>query len=79
MFLLENEQCDEEPLSSIIKKFVLSAFSVLSALTFRDLVVVTLERALPKTVTQKLIFVYIHSLCIVFITVVIAYYWRGDV
>jgi hypothetical protein len=74
MFVIE--QSDRyQKLSSVIKQFVLSAFSVLSALTLRDLLVSTMDRAFPKDVTSSIVFVYLHSLVIIVLAVVIAYYW----
>lgn len=78
MFVTEN-YCEPKRLSSVIKQFVLSAFSVLSALTLRDLLVTTMERAFPKKVTANIMFVYLYSMVIIVLTVTIAYYWSLQV
>lgn len=64
------------PVSSVIKSTILSAFSFLTALAVRDVFSRTLESVLPEKTNKKLIYTYFYASVVVFFTVVFAYLWN---
>ena len=78
MVLAREATISVNPVSSVIKGAILSAFSLLSALALRDSFMKTLEAVLPDNAKEKLIFVYFYASVVVLITVLLAYLWNTN-
>jgi hypothetical protein len=75
--MFEIEQCaSRQPVKDVVKRVILSSFCILSALTMRDLLVQTFQAMVPQDAAKRLVFVYFHSLIIIMITLLFAYYWQ---
>ena len=64
------------PVSDIIKATVLSAFTFLSALSVRDVLLKTMETCFSEKSQSKLIFIYAYASIVVCITVILAFNWQ---
>lgn len=68
-----------DPVSAVIKKTVLAAFTFLTALSFRDVFQRTLESVLPDNSKEKLIFAYLNASIILLLTVILAFIWSSSI
>lgn len=61
------------PVSGVLRDTLLSAFTFLTALAFRDLFIRTFEVILPGPQVQSLLFTYMYTCMIALLTTVLAY------
>ena len=68
-----------DPASNVLKSTILSAFTFLSALSLRDLLIKTLEAMVSEPTQKKLVFVYFYASCVILITMLLAYIWQNSI
>lgn len=78
MVLTQETTIPVNPVSTLIKSTVLSAFTFLTALSVRDVFMRTLEAVLPEKANEKLIFTYFYTAVIILFTVLLAYLWKNS-
>ena len=78
MVLQQEQTIVINPVSDVIKTTVLSAFTFLSALSVRDVLIKSLESMVPNNTKEKLIFVYFYASVIVLVTVLLAWLWQSS-
>lgn len=66
------------PVADVIKSSVLTAFTFLSALSIRDVLVKTLEAAVPTSASERLIFVYFYTGIVILVTLILAWVWQSS-
>jgi hypothetical protein len=64
------------PVSDVIKGAVMSSFSILSALSIRDVLIKTLEATVPNKTNERLIFVYFYASVVILLTLLFAWLWQ---
>ncbi len=69
----------EEPVSSLLVKTLLSAFSLLTALSIRDSITQSLTVLTPDDIPKRLAFTVSLTAFFLFITVLVAYMWQGKI
>jgi hypothetical protein len=79
MTFQDSSGINDEPVSSIVIQVVLSAFTLLTALSIRDTVMEGIKEISPKHTTKRLLFTLSTTLFFIFITVMIAYIWQQKV
>jgi hypothetical protein len=75
MVLSQEQAIVINPVSSVIKATILSAFTFLTALAVRDVFLKTMEAVLPENANDKLMFTYFYASIIILFTVMLAYLW----
>lgn len=78
MVLTQEQTVIINPVSSVIKATVLSAFTFLTALAVRDVFIRTMESVLPVKSNEKLLFTYFYASVIIMFTVLLAYLWSSS-
>ena len=78
MALTQEQTVIINPVSSVIKATVLSAFTFLTALAVRDVFIRTMESVLPAKSNEKLLFTYFYASVIIMFTVLLAYLWNSS-
>ena len=78
MVIAQEQSIVINPVSSVIKATVLSAFTFLTALAVRDVFLRTLEAVLPEKANEKLLFTYFYESVIILFTVLLAYLWKNS-
>ena len=63
------------PVSSVIKKTILAAFTFLTALAIRDVFTNSMKRLVD---TEKLTVTYVYAAFVIFITVLLAFLWQNS-
>jgi hypothetical protein len=76
MVLAQEAVIQVNPVGDVIKATVLSAFTFLSALSVRDVLVKTLEAMVPNKTKDRLVFVYFYASIVVLVTVLLAFTWQ---
>jgi hypothetical protein len=66
------------PVSSVIKASVLSAFSFLAALSIRDVFQKTMESVLPSNAKERLVFTYAYASFVVLMFLLLAWLWKSN-
>jgi len=65
-----------QPVADIIKATILSAFTFLTALSIRDLLTKSMESVVPDETKGQLVFIYLTTSVVLFITVLLAVLWQ---
>ena len=78
MVLSQESTIVVNPVEDVIKGAILSAFSILAALSMRDAIIKTFEAAFPNKTSERLIFIYFYTAFIIFITLLLAYLWQSS-
>lgn len=73
--LTQEREIVVNPVSSLIKGAILSAFTFLTALSIRDALMKSIELAVPRDKEKSLLFVYFFTAVIVLITVLLSFLW----
>ena len=61
--------------SFLVKTTILSTFSLLTALTTRDVIIKTVEAVVPTETSASLVFIYFYASLVALITLLLAYMW----
>ena len=78
MALQQETFIQESPASDIVKVTILSAFTFLSALSLRDLLMKTMENCVPKETSERLVFTYAYASLVLAITILLAVTWNAS-
>lgn len=78
MVLSQEQTIIINPVSTVIKGTILSAFTFLTALAVRDVFQRTLESVLPEKASEKLLFTYFYASIVVLCTVLLAASWKNS-
>jgi hypothetical protein len=78
MVLAQEAVIQINPVSDIIKATILSAFTFLSALSVRDVIIKTLEALVPDNTKEKLVFVYFYCSIVILVTILLAFLWQNS-
>ena len=78
MVLLQEQTVIVNPAMDIVKSSVLSAFTFLAAFSIRDVIIKTMESLVSTGTKQKLVFIYLYSAMVVFITILLAFLWQDN-
>ena len=70
---------DHEPVSSLLVKTIISAFTFLTAFSIRDSVVQGVQHVAPNNATKKFLFTVLITLFFLFVTVLMAYVWQDKI
>jgi hypothetical protein len=70
---------DYEPVSSLLVKTLIGAFTFLTALSIRDSVTQSIAVIAPNDTNKKLLFTFMVTLLFLFVTVLMAYLWQDKV
>lgn len=70
---------DYQPLSSLLIKTIIGAFTILTAFSIRDSVVQGIAAVTPGDATKKLIFTVMVTMLFLFLTVLMAYFWQDKI
>jgi len=75
----ESHALDYQPLSALLIRTIVAAFTILTAFSIRDSVMQTIQAVAPNSATKKLIFTIMVTLFFLFITVLMAYVWQDKI
>lgn len=67
------EELGDRPLTDVLKKTFLSAFTFLMAFSIRDVFTKTILRSVPENSDNSLIFTYLFALFVIFITLLMVF------
>jgi len=76
MVLVQEQATIVNPVSSVVKATVISAFTFLTALAVRDVFSQTVESVLPAGTGEKLLYTYLYAALVLFVTVLLATFWN---
>lgn len=75
----ESHALDYQPLSALLIRTIVAAFTILTAFSIRDSVMQTIQAVAPNSATKKLIFTIMVTLFFLFLTVLMAYVWQDKI
>lgn len=70
---------DHQPISSLLVKTIIAAFTILTAFSIRDSVVQGIQTVAPGDATKKFIFTVMITMFFLFATVLMAYLWQDKI
>jgi phosphate starvation-inducible membrane PsiE len=70
---------NHEPLSSLLVKTIIAAFTILTAFSIRDSVVQGIQAIAPGDHTKKFLFTVMITMFFLFCTVLMAYMWQDKI
>jgi len=79
MVTSDTSSLDYEPVSSLLTKTILSAFTILTAFNIRDTVTQVVAVIAPSSATKKVLFTLSITVFFLFITVLMAFMWQDRI
>jgi len=79
MVLSDSRSLDHEPVSSLLIKTIIAAFTFLTAFSIRDTVMQAIQQITPNDASKKLAFTMMVTMLFLFITVLMAYMWQDKI
>jgi len=72
----DSHTIDYQPLSALLIKTIIGAFTILTAFSIRDAVVQGVQAIAPNDATKKFIFSVLIAMFFLFVTVLMAFLWQ---
>ena len=70
---------DHEPISSLLIKTIITAFTFLTAFSIRDLVVKSIQLLAPHNAKREILFNFLIAMFFLFSVVLMAYFWQDKI
>lgn len=74
----DNHAISYEPVSSLLVKTIISAFTILTAFSIRDSIIQTITLFTPGDASKKLVFTLLTTFTFLFLTVLMAFFWQDQ-
>jgi uncharacterized YccA/Bax inhibitor family protein len=75
----DSHSLDHQPLSALLVKTIIAAFTILTAFSIRDSVMQGIQAIAPNNATKKFLFTVMITLFFLFATVLMAYMWQDKI
>lgn len=72
----DSHAIDHQPLSALLVKTIITAFTILTAFSIRDSVVQGIQAIAPNDATKKFVFSVLIAMFFLFVTVLMAFLWQ---